>query len=333
MEFRSPLTMPAISTTLATMRPLNAVVQAGSRLVAAGLRGHIVYSDDNGTSWQQAAVPVSSDLTALWFSSERSGWAVGHDGVVLHTDDGGAHWQLQLDGHRVDALMKAYYEQLAAAGDTLAQALLPEIEQYFSAGPDKPFLDVWFASDTDGFVVGAFNMIFRTTDGGHSWEPWFDRVENPRLLHLYAIRGKGDSVYIAGELGFVAVLNVGGQHFKALASPYAGSYFGVQPLDSGAIVFGMRGTAYRIEQDGAHWTKLETGVAGGLTGSVRLDDNCLALVSNSGDLLVGSADNSHFERKHTPRAMAFAGVARAPSSGALILVGSGGLAVVAQDRN
>ena len=43
------------------------------------------------SSWQQADVPVSSDLVAVPFPTPTHGWAVGHDGVVLHSADAGAH--------------------------------------------------------------------------------------------------------------------------------------------------------------------------------------------------------------------------------------------------
>ena len=88
--FQPPLALPAVKSPLAARAPLNAVALAGIRLVAAGSRGHIVYSDDEGKSWTQADVPVSSDLLALHLPSARQGWAVGHEGVVLHTSDGGA---------------------------------------------------------------------------------------------------------------------------------------------------------------------------------------------------------------------------------------------------
>ena len=47
----------------------------GQRLVAAGLRGLIVWSDDAGKHWTQARVPVQSDLVALDFVSATTGWA------------------------------------------------------------------------------------------------------------------------------------------------------------------------------------------------------------------------------------------------------------------
>lgn len=326
--FKGVLNTPAMQTQLGAQRPLNAVVATGSRLIAAGQRGIIVYSDDNGSSWKQAAVPVSSDLTAVYFSSDRSGWAVGHDGVVLHTEDAGQTWKLQLDGDLVSSLIKDYYGKKAQAGDAQATALLPEIEQNFSTGADKPFLDVWFANDQEGFIVGAFNLILRTSDGGKTWEPWFDRIDNPKRLHLYSIRGQGNRIYIAGEQGLVARLDAGSQRFAAIRSPYVGSFFGILPIDGGAVVFGMRGNAFRIDETGANWQKLETGVGGGLTGAANLGDGRLALVSTAGDVLVGSASTGRFEKLKATRDMLFGGVAFVPGTQSLATVGSAGASIV-----
>src|SRR5699024_10076488 len=92
------LDTPAYPTKLAPENLLNDVARAGDRIVAAGERGHIIYSDDGGESWTQADVPVSVTLTGLSFASDTEGWAVGHSGVVLHSDDAGETWTLQLTG-------------------------------------------------------------------------------------------------------------------------------------------------------------------------------------------------------------------------------------------
>ena len=332
--FKGVLNTPAMQSRLAAQRPLNAVVTAGARLIAAGQRGHIVYSDDEGNSWRQSSVPVSSDLTAVFFSSERTGWAVGHDGVVLHSNDGGQSWQLQLDGDRAAALIKDDYGKKAQAGDARAAALLPELDRDFSSGADKPFLDVWFANDHEGFVVGAFNLIFRTGDGGKSWEPWFDRIDNPRRLHLYSVRGEGGHVYVAGEQGLVARLDAGAQRFEAIPSPYAGTFFGVLPGGAGVVVYGMRGNAFRLDGNGTNWQKLETGIVGGLTGAASLGDGRLVLVSTAGDVLVGSAGRGQFEKLKTTRDMLLAGVTFVRATNSLASVGNTGALMVplGQDR-
>ena len=75
------------------------IAQAGERLVAAGDRGHILYSDDDGASWTQAKVPTRQLLTAIDFVDDKHGWAVGHDALILATyGDVGAKVSAALDG-------------------------------------------------------------------------------------------------------------------------------------------------------------------------------------------------------------------------------------------
>jgi len=168
---------------------------AGKRVVAAGARGHIVYSDDLGATWQQAKVPVSADLTALHFANAREGWAVGHEGVVLHTGDGGATWALQLDGRRANVLVLAHVQQLPADTDPVVlEALKSEAARAAAEGPSRPFLDVWFANAREGFVVGAYNLIFHTVDGGQSWQPWTERTRKRGCYTRYGIAGSRDGV-------------------------------------------------------------------------------------------------------------------------------------------
>ena len=86
--FVDVLDTPSAMTPLASRSLLNGIARAGNRLVAVGARGHILYSDDEGKSWKQAKVPVSSDLTAVNFSTPQQGWAVGHDGVIVRWTEG-----------------------------------------------------------------------------------------------------------------------------------------------------------------------------------------------------------------------------------------------------
>ena len=55
---------------------------------------------------------------------------------------------------------------------------LEEAERDMRVGPAKPFMDVWFKNDSEGFVVGAYGYFFRTGDGGLTWEDYASRLEN-----------------------------------------------------------------------------------------------------------------------------------------------------------
>ncbi len=293
--FKSPLDLPAVQSDLSMRVPFNGLARAGERLIAVGSRGYILHSDD-GKTWIQAAVPVSSDLTAVYFASVRQGWAVGHEGVILHTSDGGSTWEKQLDGKQAAELILKKYSRPSNPDDPMAQQLKRDAEAMAGQGADKPFLDVWFENDQKGYAVGAFNLIFRTEDGGKSWQPWLDRIDNPRALHLYAIRKVGDKVLIAGEQGLLLKFDSATQRFVDFPQPYNGTLFGVTGNKKVILVYGLSGNAYRTIDDGAHWEKVETGVKAGLTSGFVGDDGMVVLVSQAGHVLLSANDGASFKR-------------------------------------
>lgn len=234
---------PAILMAKADSAVLQAVTRAGNRLVAAGERGVVLLSDDNGLSWRQAKVPVSTTLTAIQFVDASNGWAVGHSGVVLHSTDGGETWALQLDGRKAAEL--EFRAASSAGNDESAQYRVRSAQRLIDDGADKPFLSLAFADAQHGLVVGAFGMVFHTDDGGVTWTSWMDRVTNPHGLHIYAAVQQGSQIYLAGEQGFLLRSLDGGHAFSALQPPYEGSYFAAALLpDSTLVIAGLRGNIF-----------------------------------------------------------------------------------------
>lgn len=326
--FESPLDVPALKSAIAARSPLDGLARAGDRLVAVGVRGHILLSGDAGASWEQMPVPVSSDLTAAYFPTPEQGWAVGHEGVVLHTGDGGRTWSKQLDGRQAATLIGVTYEARAKRGDPDASRVLEDARRMANDGPDKPFLDVWFQDDKTGFVVGAFNLILKTVDGGKTWEPWLDRIENPNGFHLYSIRGDADSVYIAGEQGLVLKLDPQAQRFVALPSTYRGTFFGVLTSPGAVLVFGLRGNAFVSSDGGRTWVKSQTGVETGLQGGTVLRDGRVLLVSQGGQVIVSADGGRSFQVANLPATSPLA-AATPGKANAVVLIGSRGARVEA----
>ena len=284
------LELPAKASALAVRSPLVGIARAGERLVAVGQRGHIVYSDDAGQHWEQARVPLSSDLSAVFFPSPAQGWAVGNDGVVLHSSDAGATWSKQLDGRQIGDLLIRHYSALAAAqpGSEHWPLLVAQGRRLAAEGADKPLLDVWFADDKLGYVVGVFNLILRTEDGGQSWTPFQDRIDNPQGFHLNAIASTGDGLYIAGEQGLLLKWEEGRQRFTALHTPYQGSFFGVIGKPAEVIVYGLRGNVLRSTDGGEHWSPLNSGPQASITAAIIDAQGRYELFTQAGYTLVSS---------------------------------------------
>jgi len=226
------------------------VINTGKHLVAVGDRGAVIVSN-NGADWAQVQTPVRSPLTAVAFADEMNGWAVGHDAVILATKDGGKTWAMQ--------------------------NFAPELE--------KPFLDV-IALDTNNVLAfGAYGLLFKTTDGGTTWEELDAPAIRADELHFNgATKLNNGSVLAVGEQGMLGVSTDGGVSWTKTTSPYDGSYYGAVPFgDSGAVVFGLRGNAYKTSDVVAGpWTQIQTETVASFFGGTALPDGGVALVGLAG---------------------------------------------------
>ena len=102
------------------------------KITAVGLSGNIVMSSDGGSTWASITCPVSSHLINVVFSDQENGIIVGQKKTVLHTSDGGMTWILRL----IDC------EQVVG------------------------FQSVCFVGFNNGWIVGGYGKILKTTRGG-----------------------------------------------------------------------------------------------------------------------------------------------------------------------
>jgi photosystem II stability/assembly factor-like uncharacterized protein len=307
--FQDPLDVPAAAVDRLDQRSMQAVGMAGKRLVAVGARGLIAVSEDGGLTWSQSASPVQSDLVAVHFPTGNMGWAVGHEGVILHSKDGGKTWEKQLDGRLAKDLFVRYYKPGAEAGNVAHKTALDAVERNYKSGPTLPLLDVWFDDERNGFAVGAFGLIISTADGGRTWTPWLDRIDNPETLHLNAIRGGGGDVYIAAERGMVFRLDRAARRFNAIATGYTGSFFGLAVSRNVMLAYGLKGAVYRSANRGQTWEAVTVAFHTTISGGAVLDaTGQFVLVDIAGGILTGDASGLQFSVKKSNKGWRYTGV-------------------------
>jgi hypothetical protein len=201
-DFMDVLSQPAVMSPLASKGLLQSVTRAGSKLVAVGQRGHIVVSSDEGKTWRQSPVPVSSDLTAVYFVNERKGWAVGHDGVILATATA---------AHRGDSSWTGCVPirpwlpiSRARPRHSLPPTRSGRCSRKRNAMSSKvrTSRSSTCGSRRDDGLCGR-RVQPRVPHGRWRCDlgPWFDRTDNPKLLNLYSIRPAAGGLFIAGEAG------------------------------------------------------------------------------------------------------------------------------------
>lgn len=345
----------AMTSPLAQRSILMDVDQVGNRLIAVGERGHILISEDNATSWKQMQVPVRVTLTASFFVDDKHGWAVGHDGVVLHTSDGGSHWHKQLDGQQANQLMLKHAQSLLTESEAeikiVKQTASPEqldelemqlesltiaaedAESFVIEGASRPFLDVWFRNDREGFIVGAYGLFLHTTNAGDSWQPWVEHIDNPDILHLNAIRPVGESLYIAAEAGYLYRSDDNGESWISLDSPYDGTFFGVVGAGDNALVaYGLRGNAFISFNQGSTWQPIDTGIDASLFGATRLSNGSVVLVGNGGYTLQITPKGQVSHLNQTLNKLPLSAVINNSDTG-LLTVGLGGVQSIPLKHN
>lgn len=232
--------------------------RAGQRLVAVGEWGAIRISDDRGANWQSVRTPTEETLTAVQFLDASRGWAVGHHGTVLASSDGGRSWAL----------------------------LSPE--------PPSPetLLGVSFLDVNNGFVVGSFGTLLHSADGRH----FVPRDIGQGDRHLKAVNSHASGrVVIASEEGAVFCSADRGATFKLSNTGYRGSFWGALALPGGALVYGMRGTVYRSDDDCRSWTQLTTRTQAGLSAAAQLSPQNIVLAGADGAVLESRNGGRSFE--------------------------------------
>lgn len=300
------LDRPALQSPKSPKMAILTVARAGKRMLAAGERGIVIYSDDGGRSWRQAKTPTSASLVAMRFASDKLGWAVGHMGVVLHTEDGGLTWAKQFDGAQAASLV---LEAAQKGGDART---LQDAERLVADGADKPFFDLCLVNDHTLFIVGAYNLVFRSDNGGQTWTPWQQHVANPKSLHLYAIRAVGDILFVAGEQGLLLRSDDHGQHFAPLESPYKGSWFGLVGDSGSLLAYGLRGNAYVTKDSGKTWQQAASASPVSISAGTELTDGRIVLVSQAGEVLVSADHGLTFASLPEKTGLPLAAVAQGP---------------------
>ena len=153
-------------------------------------------------------------LRSVHFIDAQEGWAVGDEGVILHTIDSGRHWERQTTG--THASLRSVHFLTPFVGWAVGRAELPYgmgsvgvvlftrdggLEWKQQLANTLPGLNqVRFADQRTGFLLGdGSDMfpsgIFKTTDAGKTWEP----MPGPRTTSWLA----GD-FYTDGKTGVLA---------------------------------------------------------------------------------------------------------------------------------
>jgi hypothetical protein len=124
---------------------------------------------------------TKTNLRGVDFLSHNVGYIVGHNGLIMKTEDGGLSFE------------------------------------HLASGTTNNLWKVLFTSEKIGYVIGDHLTLLKTTDGGKTWKSIFASVPG---AHLRAIQFFNDSTgIVAGQSGKIYVTLNGGENWIVRSLP------------------------------------------------------------------------------------------------------------------
>jgi photosystem II stability/assembly factor-like uncharacterized protein len=198
----------------------------GDRASRALQEGKVLRTTNKGVNWELLDVGTVDNIIDVNFINENTGWAVGQDGIIAGTSDGGTSWSILSTGSEY------------------------EIES---------FRDIVFVSADSGYALGnASPVIVRTTDGGENWE---EIDQTPPGFFSEALEFiNGLTGWTGNIFGSIYKTTDGGENWDLQVSLPGFSINDidfVDPLIGWAV--GNNGDVRRSTDGGASWTELDPG--------------------------------------------------------------------------
>jgi photosystem II stability/assembly factor-like uncharacterized protein len=313
------------------------VVEFGSSNDTSRLR--MFQADGYGTAlaardWATRPIGTAVNIESVEFISETNVWAVGDNGVVRHSTDGGGTWS---------------NEDIVVGGDA----------------DDDNFRAIHFVDESRGWIISQGGEILRTTDGGSSWTSQYDLDEqlndiesadantlwavsyDGTILHttnggttwtpqvsgstsrLYGVSVIDDqNVWVSGQVPqTVLVTSDGGATWTQTPSVPANNLWVIEATTTTeAWVTGSGGQAYKTADGGTTWTGISTGSGMFVRALVRVSATEAWAAGDWGTLHHTTNGGSSWTAATTGTAEHFRGLARS-DAGQLLAVGYNGTAI------
>jgi serine/threonine-protein kinase len=167
-------------------------------------------------NWLKMNSGTQNNLNGITFSTDDLGFACGERGTILKSSNYGADWI----------------------------ELLPKIDSLIT------FTDIKFLSSNLGLLVSDDGRIFRTEDGGNTWQNIL-QLNGENFFRIYENRGVS---FVCGAKGTILKSNNGGYTFRRVNSNTTNLLFNLFFIDeTRGFAVGWNGTILKTTDQGENW--------------------------------------------------------------------------------
>jgi photosystem II stability/assembly factor-like uncharacterized protein len=184
-------------------------------------------------------------------------WAVGKNGSVFRSFNGGVTWGTYPHGTATWRSVFALNTMVWMVGDNGAfrySTNSGETWQTQTLAAGQVLHAVRFSDEMTGWVVGENGTVLKSIDGGATWESKPSGV-SLKLQHVAV--ANPTTIYVAGAAGTLLKSGDAGESWSPVSRPeWARDFRSVDVSGEMVYAVGDRGTAYKSTDGGQSWTTL-----------------------------------------------------------------------------
>jgi len=170
----------------------------------------------SSVNWLRMNSGTKNNLNGITFPTDDLGFACGEKGTILKSTNYGAEWI----------------------------ELLPKVDSLIT------FTDIKFLSSNLGIVLSDDGRIFRTEDGGNTWQNIL-QLNGENFFRIYENSGAS---FVCGAKGTILKSNNGGYTFRRVNSNTANLLFNLFFVDeTTGFAVGWNGTILKTTDRGENW--------------------------------------------------------------------------------
>ncbi len=225
----------------------------------------ILHTSDGGENWEiQYEDPITGGdipkpILDIVFKDKNNGYAIGAYGLILTTRDGGDNWEVVDTSTTLYDLLESkemepepnfnsmilYQDKLFIVGELGTILIFDDTAEGVDRWQvvDSPYTGSFFGvkalSTGELFVYGLRGNLYRSSDGGQSW----DKIKTGTIANIFdCIETADGTVVFTGASGTILRMNKGAMSAEKMPYPHFDSLMSIQTIRDGELLlFGSSG--------------------------------------------------------------------------------------------
>lgn len=217
------------------------------------------------SQWTAQTSGTTNNLFDVFFTDNNVGYAVGENGTILNTTDGGVNWTGMNSGvtgylHGITFTNATTGFAVGENGVILKTTNAGASWTLMTSGTTTNLLDVSFADNNTGYVVGWTGEVLKTTDGGTTWVSANNGINT--TVNLTGVFFTSANVgYITGLSGFLYETTDGGANWNFQSNSVGGlNLFETYFVNTNVgFAVGENSALLKTVDAGTNWTSVTGG--------------------------------------------------------------------------